>query len=171
MRAWISLGSNQENPIVQLCLALHQMSRARGIEIIRTSGFYRTAPWGKTDQPAFVNAVTIVETGLEPSDLLNELLKIEHQMGRQRSGDRWGPRCIDLDLLTYNEHRLASADLELPHPRMHLRAFVLKPILELDSDFVIPGIGPAATRLDALEDQGVEWLGAADTLCKGINND
>jgi len=171
MKAWIGLGSNQDEPEVQLCSALQRMGQAGSIEVIRTSGFYRTEPWGKTNQADFVNAVAVVETSLEPRDLLKALLEIEQQMGRQRSGDRWGPRCIDLDLLTYNEQRLTSPDLELPHPRMHLRAFVLEPILELDAAFVIPGIGPAAAQLAALDDQGVEWLGAAETICKRKNSD
>jgi 2-amino-4-hydroxy-6-hydroxymethyldihydropteridine diphosphokinase len=171
MKAWIGLGSNQDEPEFQLCSALERINQAEEIEVIRTSGFYRTAPWGRADQSAFINAVAIVETSLAPAHLMNALLKIEQQMGRKRSGDRWGPRCIDLDLLTYNETRLTSPELELPHPRMHLRAFVLQPVLELDAAFVIPGIGPAADLLASLEDQEVQWLGAAELFCQRMNNE
>ena len=171
MKAWIGLGSNQDEPESQLCSALRRMSQAKGIEVVQTSGFYRTAPWGRADQSYFINAVTRLETSLEPADLLATLLGIEHQMGRKRPADRWGPRCIDLDLLTYNEKRLFSPELELPHPRMHLRAFVLQPLLELDADFVIPGIGPAADQLASLEDQGVHWLGSAEMFCHGMKNE
>ena len=169
MTAWIGLGSNLEEPATQLCAALYRLQETDGIEVVRTSGFYRTAPWGKVDQAAFINAVTVIETTLEPKPLLNILLSIELAMGRERTGDRWGPRCIDLDLLTYNERELESPDLELPHPRMHLRAFVLTPVLELDPDFRIPGLGSAQSQLKLLENQDVQRLGAAREFCNRMN--
>ena len=164
-KAWIGLGSNRDEPARQLCSALRHLGATDGIDVLRTSGFYRTAPWGNTEQDSFVNAVAVLETALEPSTVLDVLLDIEFRMGRQRSDDRWGPRCIDLDLLTYNEVVLTTPELELPHPRMHQRAFVLRPLLELDQTFVIPGIGPAAAECAGLQNQEVQWLGTADEFC------
>jgi len=159
MVAWIGLGSNLGNPGAQLAKALAQLENTTGIVLVKVSGFYRTAPWGKPDQDDFVNAVAMLETGLHPGELLDILLQIEQQMGRDRSAGRWGPRCIDLDLLTYDDLVMKSPNLELPHPRMHLRAFVLRPVLELDPDFVIAGRRSAKACLSALDDQNVEYIG------------
>ena len=159
MEAWIGLGSNLGNPGAQMADALAQLENTVGIEIRKISGYYRTAPWGKLDQDDFVNAVAMLETGLQPGELLDVLLQIEQQMGRDRSVGRWGPRCIDLDLLTYNDLEMKSLRLELPHPKMHLRAFVLRPVLELDPDFVIAGKRSAKECLSVLDDQNVEYIG------------
>ena len=167
--AWIGLGSNRDEPARQLCSALRHLEAVEGMTLQRTSGFYRTAPWGNTEQDFFINAVAVVETDLEPSTVLDTLLEIESRMGRRRSADRWGPRCIDLDLLTYNDLVLTTPGLELPHPRMHQRVFVLRPLLELDGSFVIPGIGPAAIACAGLDNQEVRWLGTANEFCNGTN--
>jgi 2-amino-4-hydroxy-6-hydroxymethyldihydropteridine diphosphokinase len=159
MNAWIGLGSNLGNPGAQLKEALLQLEDTPGIELRKISGFYRSAPWGKLDQDDFLNAVAMVETELQPGELLEVLLQIEQQMGRDRSAGRWGPRCIDLDLLTYDDLVMKSPSLELPHPRMHLRAFVLRPVLELDPDFMIAGKRSAKECLSGLGDQGIEYIG------------
>jgi 2-amino-4-hydroxy-6-hydroxymethyldihydropteridine diphosphokinase len=162
MEAWIGLGSNLGQPEARLGEAISRLKETEGIQLKRCSGFYRTAPWGNVEQDDFINAVAVLDTTLQPLDLLTALLNIENQMGRTRSADRWGPRCIDLDLLTYEDLQLKSPELELPHPRMQLRAFVLQPVLELDPDFSIPGIGPAAACLASLEPQQLEYIGSAD---------
>lgn len=160
MDAWIGLGSNLANPGAQLREALLHLEDTAGIELRKISGIYRTAPWGKRDQDDFLNAVTMIETELQPGELLDVLLQIEQQMGRDRSVGRWGPRCIDLDLLTYNDLVMKSPRLQLPHPRMHLRAFVLRPVLELDPDFTISGKRSAKECLSGLDDQEIEYIGA-----------
>ena len=162
MEAWIGLGSNLGEPGAQLTRALRRLQDTTGIELKKTSGLYRSAPWGKKDQDYFLNTVAMVETDLQPHELLEVLLHIEQQMGRDRSTGRWGPRCIDLDLLTYENQVLESPALELPHPRMHLRAFVLQPLLELDPDFTIAGKGKAKELLCALEHEEVEYIGAIE---------
>ncbi len=159
MDAWIGLGSNLGNPGGQLKEALLQLGGTPRIELRKISGFYRSAPWGKLDQDDFFNAVAMVETELQPGELLEVLLQIEQQMGRDRSAGRWGPRCIDLDLLTYDDLVMKSPGLELPHPRMHLRAFVLRPVLELDPDFMIAGKRSAKECLSGLDDQEIEYIG------------
>ncbi len=160
MDAWIGLGSNLGNPRVQLKEALAQLKHAAGIELKKISGFYRTAPWGRQDQDDFLNAVAMVETELQAGELLDVLLQIEQQMGRDRSAGRWGPRCIDLDLLSYDDLVMNSPRLEIPHPRMHLRAFVLRPVLELDPDFMIAGKRSAKECLSVLDDQDIEYIGS-----------
>jgi len=151
MRAWIGLGGNREDSAELLDTAVALLARAPGVELRRQSRRYRTPPWGLPDQPDFVNAVAELETSLEPAQLLQLLQETESRLGRERSGPRWGPRCIDLDLLAYDDLRMQSDDLTLPHPQMQLRAFVLVPLLELEPDFEIPGCGPAADFLQRID--------------------
>jgi 2-amino-4-hydroxy-6-hydroxymethyldihydropteridine diphosphokinase len=162
VRAWIGLGGNREDSRAVLGEALARLAAVPGVALLRRSANYRSPPWGVRDQPDFVNAVAELETVLEPADLLRHLLRVEQGLGRVREEtSRWGPRCIDLDLLTYGSLRLQSAGLELPHPRMHLRAFVLVPLLELDPAFVIPGRGRAA---DCLRDIDADEVAAVQPL-------
>ncbi len=160
MKAWIGLGSNLGDLREQLREALRYLEYTPGVELLGVSGFYRSAPWGRADQDDFLNAVAQLATELQADELLDVLLQIEQQMGRDRSVGRWGPRCIDLDLLTYDDLVMKSPRLELPHPRMHLRAFVLRPVLELDPDFVIAGKRSAKEYLSRLDDQDAEYTGA-----------
>jgi len=117
--------------------------------------FYRTPPWGDEQQDDFINAVAEIKTSLDPIPLLRILQSIENVMGRQRSGRRWGPRLIDIDLLLYGDQKYHSADLEVPHPRMHERAFVLIPLSELAAELEIPGHGAVAELLQQLDDSGI----------------
>ena len=159
MDAWIGLGSNLGKRGARLKEALLRMEGFAGIELRKISGLYRSAPWGKQDQDDFLNAVALAETELQAGELLDVLLQIEQQMGRDRSTGRWGARCIDLDLLSYDDLVMKSPSLELPHPRMHLRAFVLQPLLELDPDFMIAGKRSAKACLSSLDDQDVKYIG------------
>lgn len=151
MQAWIGLGGNREGSDELLRQSLALLAAVPGISVLRSSRQFRSPAWGVTEQADFVNAVAQLATELEPLPLLEQLLSIESRLGRARTRTRWGPRCIDLDLLTYDEVRLQSTALTLPHPSMHLRAFVLVPLLELEPGFVIPGIGPAADCLQELD--------------------
>jgi 2-amino-4-hydroxy-6-hydroxymethyldihydropteridine diphosphokinase len=151
VKAWIGLGGNRDDSGKLLVAALTRLAATPEVEVLRRSRIYRSAPWGVSEQPEFVNAVAELETGLPPLALLRLVLAIESQLGRERSDARWGPRCIDLDLLTYEEVRLQSTELVLPHPQMHLRAFVLVPLLELEPCFVIPGKGRASECLEMID--------------------
>ena len=155
MIAWLGLGSNLRQPLRQLKIALDRLASVAGIEILKTSGFYQTTPWGDEQQDDFINAVVQVETSLGPLALLHELQSIENGMGRQRSGRRWGPRLIDIDLLLYGDQQYHSEELELPHPHMHERAFVLLPLCELDALTMIPGRGAAGALLQGLDSSGI----------------
>jgi 2-amino-4-hydroxy-6-hydroxymethyldihydropteridine diphosphokinase len=155
MKAWLGLGSNLQQPVSQLKDALGRLGLAEGIEILKTSALYRTPPWGDGQQDDFINAVVQIETDLGPIPLLHVLQSIENKMGRQRSGRRWGPRLIDIDLLLYGDQQSKSEELELPHPRMHERAFVLVPLCELDKTVTIPGHGVAQELLQQLDACGI----------------
>jgi 2-amino-4-hydroxy-6-hydroxymethyldihydropteridine diphosphokinase len=151
MKAWLGLGSNLQQPVEQLQQALNRLAETDGIEILKTSSFYRTPPWGDEQQDDFINAVAQIETSLAPLSLLHALQMIEDRMGRQRSDRRWGPRLIDIDLLLQDDRLYHSAELELPHPRMHERAFVLVPLSELDARLEIPGHGTVEALLSQLD--------------------
>lgn len=153
MNAWIGIGGNFTDTEALIKQALMQLDSHPAVTVLRVSGIYRSPPWGMTGQADFVNAVAELESGLSAGDLLDFLLEIEGRLGRTRSGPRWGPRCIDLDLLTYQNLTVKTEQLELPHPRMHLRAFVLVPLLELEPGFEIPGIGTARNALERLEEK------------------
>lgn len=158
MKAWLGLGSNLQQPVEQLKQALLKLSSLDQVEILATSSFYRTPPWGDEQQDDFINAVVKVETSLGPDALLRGVQAIETAMGRQRSERRWGPRVIDIDLLLYGDLRYRSDDLELPHPRMHERAFVLVPLCELDNTLEIPARGVVKKLLQEVDCSGIRRL-------------
>ncbi len=158
MDAWLGLGSNLQQPVARLQQALNQLDEADGVEILTTSSFYRTPPWGDEQQADFINAVVQIDTSLEAVALLRVLQSIEKEMGRQRSERRWGPRVIDIDLLLYGGQQYHSSELELPHPRMHDRAFVLVPLCELDASLEIPGRGRVGKLLKQLDCSGIYRL-------------
>jgi 2-amino-4-hydroxy-6-hydroxymethyldihydropteridine diphosphokinase len=138
--AYIALGSNLREPdhqVEQAILELDGLSRTR-LDI--RSRLYRSQPAGYADQPDFINAVAGISTFLTPRELLDHLLDLEHRHGRVRTF-RNSPRTLDLDILLYNSLILNEAGLRLPHPRMHERLFVLKPLAEIAPDIVIPGHG------------------------------
>ena len=162
MKAWLGLGSNLQEPVMQLQQALRRLGETTGMKVLRTSSFYRTPPWGDEQQDDFINAVVQIETSLEPIPLLHVLQSIENVMGRQRSGRRWGPRTIDIDLLLYGKQQFQSAELEIPHPRMFERAFVLKPLSELDAELEIDGHGTVGELLQDLDCRGIFQLNDED---------
>jgi len=153
--AFIGLGANIGDPGKQLRGALAALDEIPGTRVTRASSFWRTAPIGYAAQPDFVNAVAEVETAQAPRALLDALLAIEKRFGRER-GFANAPRTLDLDLLLYGARVIAEPDLRVPHPRMHERAFVLAPLVEIAPGVEIPGKGKAAALLAAIEDQRAE---------------
>ncbi len=128
--AYIGLGSNLDHPAGQLDEARRRLALIEGLEITRVSSYYATAPVGVLDQPWFVNAALAVRTTLSPEALLAALMQVEQDMGRVRK-QRWGPRLVDLDLLIYNNNVVNTPRLQVPHPEMAARAFVLLPLAEI----------------------------------------
>lgn len=157
--AFVALGANLANPVAQVCAALEALTRLPESRLLRASSLYRTAPVGIHGQPDFINAVAVLETSLLPNALLSALFEIEAQFGRRRDF-RHAPRTLDLDLLLYGNETIDTPELKLPHPRMHLRAFVLAPLLEIAPDCAIPGRGSAAAWLPAVSMQPIEKLAA-----------
>jgi len=144
--AFIGLGSNLEDPRSQLLRAFSELGELPDTRLIVHSSLYRSEPVGHTDQPEFVNAVAKIGTTLTPQALLQELLQIEHRHGRKRTF-RNAPRTLDLDVLLYDDIQLREHGLTIPHPQLHLRTFVLQPLLEIAPDCNIPALGPANLAL------------------------
>jgi 2-amino-4-hydroxy-6-hydroxymethyldihydropteridine diphosphokinase len=136
-RAYLALGSNLGDRLANLRRAVALLGE-REVRVVRSSRVYETEPVGGPAQPEYLNAVVEVETELPPGDLLRTCLEVEKALGRVRA-ERWGPRVLDVDVLTYGRDRIDQPDLVVPHPRMHERAFVLMPLLELDADPPLPG--------------------------------
>jgi 2-amino-4-hydroxy-6-hydroxymethyldihydropteridine diphosphokinase len=156
--ALVGLGGNLGDVRATLARAIATLCDGEEVRLLARSGDYRTPPWGVEDQPAFVNACIAVETRLSPHALLARAQAIELALGRARVKEqRWGPRSIDIDLLAYDDLTVDEPDLELPHPRLFERAFVLVPLMEIAPDRVIAGrrVREALARVDAA---GVEKL-------------
>ncbi|MCI0893369.1 MAG: 2-amino-4-hydroxy-6-hydroxymethyldihydropteridine diphosphokinase [Chloroflexi bacterium] len=140
--------------------SLGDETRLAHLQLIRSSSIYETAPWGYVNQPRFLNCVLEVETGLSPSELLRFVQGLEAGMGREPSS-RYGPRIIDLDILLYGDQTVQQPDLQIPHPRLHQRAFVLIPLAELAPDLVHPTLSITIGQLarDAQDQDGVMRIG------------
>jgi len=136
-RAFLGLGSNLGDRLGNLQRAVDLLGHERGVRVVRSSRVWETDPVGGPPQPEYLNAVIEVQTGLEPLDLLAACRRVEVELGREREV-RWGPRTIDVDVLLFDGPALDEPDLTVPHPRMHERAFVLLPLIELDPDPVLP---------------------------------
>lgn len=151
MRAYLGLGSNMADRAAMLLAALAALEE-RGAVVEARSRVYETAPVGGPSQPDFLNQVVRIETDLDPRSLLHVCLDIESSLGRDRRHEvRWGPRPIDIDVLTYESAVVREPDLIIPHPRLAERAFVLVPLVEIDPDLWVPGLG---TPLDMLRSLG-----------------
>ncbi|MFH1043806.1 MAG: 2-amino-4-hydroxy-6-hydroxymethyldihydropteridine diphosphokinase [Pseudomonadota bacterium] len=155
--AFIGLGSNLDDPKSKVRQGLAALAELPRTQFAAASSLYRSAPLGPAGQPDFVNAIARLSTGLAPQALLAALLAIERRFGRVRSF-RNAPRTLDLDLLLYDAQCIDEPGLAVPHPRMHRRAFVLAPLVEIAPDCVIPGIGPAADWLERCRDQNIDRL-------------
>lgn len=144
--------------------ALRAIGRRIG-HVESRSSFFRTGPWGVDRNSPFINSAAEVKTDLDPFQVMKELLRIEKELGRIRNGERYGRRSIDLDLLYYNELILNSSDLQLPHPRLHLRRFVLEPLEEIAADFKDPFRGKSISELleECTDKSSVQKLECATT--------
>jgi len=149
---YVGLGSNLDGPRLQVSRALQELGELPQTRLVAASPLYCSAPLGPADQPDYINAVACLHTGLAPLALLDalQLLEKNHRRIRDR---HWGPRTLDLDILLYGGQTIATGRLQVPHPHMHRRSFVLKPLLDIAPDLVIPGKGVA-----------VDWLANSDGL-------
>lgn len=143
--AYLLTGGNMDNPQQQLGFAARLLEERCG-RIIDRSSLYRTAPWGKADQPEFLNQAIVLETSLNARDLLNEILYIEHLMGRDRH-EKFGPRIIDIDIIFFNHQILKQDGLVVPHPEMTNRRFVLQPLNEVIPAYIHPVLYKTVSEL------------------------
>ncbi|SIR01274.1 2-amino-4-hydroxy-6-hydroxymethyldihydropteridinediphosphokinase [Rhizobium sp. RU35A] len=157
-RATLGLGGNIGDPRAAMAAALQALDGREDCRVIAVSRLYRTPPWGKIDQADFVNSCAMVETRLSPKELLDLCLSIERGMKRVRL-ERWGPRTIDIDVLTYGAFQVHEEGLDVPHPRMVERGFVLMPLADIAPDLVVLGKTVSA------------WLSQADTAGIEVSDD
>jgi 2-amino-4-hydroxy-6-hydroxymethyldihydropteridine diphosphokinase len=157
VEAFVALGSNLRDPRAEVLSGFAALNGLPGTRLLASSSLYASAPMGYADQPDFVNAVAKIETTLGPRQLLEALLAIERQRGRQRDIPN-GPRTLDLDLLLYGGLEQQEPGLSIPHPRMHERAFVLLPLVEIGPEVSIPGRGRAADWLAKCADQTINKM-------------
>ncbi|RIK83691.1 MAG: 2-amino-4-hydroxy-6-hydroxymethyldihydropteridine diphosphokinase [Hyphomicrobiales bacterium] len=148
-RAFLGLGGNIGDPAAAMAAALRALDAHDAVSVAAVSSLYRTPPWGVTDQPDFLNAVAAVDTALTARHLLDLCLDVERGLKRIRA-QRWGPRIIDIDILLFGNERIEEAGLQVPHPRMGERAFVLAPLAEIAPEVVVDG-QTATQRLGGLE--------------------
>ena len=150
-RAYIGLGSNLGEREATLAAAVEELDAAPGVSVLGVSTLIDTEPVGVLDQPRFLNGALALETELPARELLELLLAVEARFGRDRSAvPAQGPRTLDLDLLVYGEEEIDEPGLRIPHPRLAERAFVLRPLAELEPDLVVPGKGPILALLARL---------------------
>lgn len=156
VRACIGLGSNLERPAEQLARAFVALGRLPATRVIARSSLYRSRPLGDLDQPDYLNAAAVIETGLDAHALLDGLQAIEAAQGRERGGERWAARTLDLDLLVFGDERHDDSRLSVPHPGLTQRDFVLYPLFEIAPELQIPGVGSLRECLAACPLRGVE---------------
>ena len=156
-RAFVGLGGNLGDVETTLVDALWAIDGLPQTSIRAQSALYRSKPWGRGDQPDFLNGAVELQTRMTPRVLLEHLLAIEERFGRVRAKeDRWGPRTLDLDLLVFGEEVIAEPGLRVPHPRLHERAFVLVPLAEIAPSLHIVGQGKVSDLLAQVDASGVE---------------
>jgi len=158
--AFLSLGGNLGDPARTMAAALRLLDADPSTRVAAVSSLYRTPPWGKTDQPDFLNAAARLETTRAPRDLLGLCLDVERRLKRERR-ERWGPRLVDLDILLFQGEVVHEPGLEIPHPRMLERAFVLVPLAEIAPDLEIAGEG-VSTHLARVDGGGIQRLAGGD---------
>ena len=156
--AYIGVGSNLEDPRGQVLEGLARLGQLPRTRLMLASRLYRSRPFGKSDQPEFINAVAGLITQLDPTALHQNLHAIEMAMGRPERHEHWGPRIIDLDLLVYGRERRSEPALTLPHPGIVERNFVLYPLAEIAPDLDVPGLGRVADLAAAVTAEGVTLL-------------
>lgn len=159
VRCYVGLGSNLDDPILQVRRGLTALAALPDTEVVQPSSLYRSPPMGPPGQPDYVNAVCALATRLAAPRLFAHLQGIEDRHGRVRGPVRWGPRILDLDLLLYGDAELSGPDLTVPHPGLAERAFVLYPLLEIAPDLQVPSLGPIASLIRNCPVAGLEKIG------------
>ena len=155
---YIGLGSNMDTPEQHINSAIDSLNNLQSSRLLKVSSLYKSKPVGPQNQDDYINAVAELDTGLEALELLDNLQKIEVEHGRNRSGERWGPRTLDLDILIFGNKQIDNSRLNVPHREMLKRAFVLVPLAEINPDCEIPGAGVVSDYIYKLDQDSLEKL-------------
>lgn len=155
---FIGIGGNLQQPINTVLTAIAQLKHIEASEYLGASSLYRSKPMGPSDQPDYINAVVKLKTHLSPLSLLDKLQALEQQQGRQRNGERWGPRTLDLDILLYGTEQLQHPRLTIPHYHMREREFVIHPLYQLQPDLVFDDGVSLAQLIQQIPANGIEKL-------------
>ena len=158
--AYVALGSNLDDPPEQIERAFTALAGLRESRLVARSPLYRSLPFGPVAQPDFVNAVAGMLTTLDAGAMLAELKALEQRLGRESPVVRWGPRRIDLDLLVHGTTRIDDPQIQVPHPGIADRAFVLAPLLDLAPDLDVPGVGRVRTLAARVDEAGMSRMAA-----------
>lgn len=158
VEAYIGLGSNLSGPQAQVSSAMQELNSIPETNVLKVSSLYISKPMGPSDQPDYVNAVAKISTNLSPERLLVELQGIEQSHRRQRNGQRWGPRTLDLDIILFGDIQMDSKTLQIPHYAVTEREFVLIPLQELQADLIIPGKGTLTDLIKQLPSYHLERI-------------
>jgi 2-amino-4-hydroxy-6-hydroxymethyldihydropteridine diphosphokinase len=158
IRVYIGVGSNLGDPVNQVKDAIEELEMLPDSILLDKSSLYSSKPMGPADQPDYVNAVVALDTLLSAENLLQALIRIEDQTGRERAGEKWGPRTLDLDLLLYGKNTINKPDLTVPHPGMHERDFVIMPLAEIAGNITIPGRGQLSALISKCESHNLKKL-------------
>jgi 2-amino-4-hydroxy-6-hydroxymethyldihydropteridine diphosphokinase len=158
IRAYIGIGSNLNDPVAQVKEAVQELALLPDSLLVARSSLYSGKPMGPQDQPDYVNAVVALDTLLSAEKLLQALQQIEQLQGRERDGERWGPRILDLDLLLYGKSVIDTPGLQVPHPGMHERDFVIIPLAEIAGNLNIPGRGLLTALINRVENHSLKKL-------------
>ena len=160
--AYIAIGSNLTDPVLQAHRAIEALKALPESRFVCTSKLYSSTPMGPENQPDYINAVAKISTTLSPIELLDYTQAIERKQGRVRKAERWGPRTLDLDILTYGDKTILSERLTIPHYGMKEREFVLYPLAEIEPDFVFPDGTQLAALLQKINKNGLDvWQSTA----------
>ncbi len=154
IEATLGLGGNIGDVVESFCRALYALAADPRVSLLAISSVWRTPPWGKLDQPDFLNMAARIETAMTAQELLALCLELERQSGRERR-ERWGPRTLDIDILTYGSGAIDEPGLQIPHPRIAERAFVLAPLAEIAPDMTIAGT-PVAGLWSGMNEPGLQ---------------
>jgi len=158
IRAYIGVGSNLGDPVTQVKEAIEELEMLPDSILHAKSSLYSSKPMGPADQPDYVNAVVAIDTLLSADNLLQALTRIEDLQGRERGGEKWGPRILDLDLLLYGKNKINKPGLTVPHPGMHERDFVIMPLAEIAGNISIPGRGQLSVLIKQCESHSLKKL-------------
>lgn len=159
--AYVSLGSNLNNPQQQVITAITELNETSSTKVAALSHWYCTSPMGPQDQPDYINGVAKLETKLNPEQLLNAVQKIEHLHFRERK-EHWGARTLDLDILLYGNQTINLPNLQIPHPGMTTRNFVLLPLADIDPLLILPDGTTLASLLESCPSEGIVRLSSGD---------